>query len=124
MSRPGKYLRLIFRDPARREKLLAAYIHHRNLYSKGNGEIGSILAIVNFQSAMVTWLFLKSIIPGIPLWCLGVGFSAAIVGRTILKWAFGYYWDKYRVFDAEAEWSNRRNPTLSAIREGVEHGHL
>jgi hypothetical protein len=116
MSRIGKIARLFTSDKARVDRLIKLYIHHRNLYSKGNGEIGSIVAIVNFQSAMVTWLFLRSIFPSLPLWVLAVGFVVAVVGRTVLKWYVGYIWDRKRIFDFEADWGNERNPAIKFIQ--------
>jgi hypothetical protein len=124
MSRAGRYLRLVFHDQDHRARVLSAYIHHRNLYAKGSSEIGGLFQIVNFQSGMVAWLFLKSIFPDLPLWALAAGFFAAVVGRTVLKWYLGYCWDKHRVFDAETEWQNARNPTLVEIHKGVRDGHI
>lgn len=117
MSRIGRYCRLFFRDPIRREKMLQTYIHHRNLYSKGNGEFGFLWELVKPQNMMITWLFLRDLWPATPLWVILAGFPLFVAMKLTFKWSVGWFWDRYNVFDLEQNWANQRNPLAKEIND-------
>lgn len=122
MANPGKYFRIIFNNPERRERYFSKYIHHRNLYTKGNGELSFVWAIINPQGLMIAWLFLKTTFPGIPLWVLYIVFPVSIILKAIAKWWFGCYWDKKRLFEYEHDWSNKRDPIMKEISKEMLNG--
>lgn len=125
MSRIGRYLTLVTRDPEQRAKLLDSYIHHRNLYTKGNGEFGFLWELIKPQNMMITWLFLRDLWPQTPIWVVLVGFPVFIVIKLAAKWALGYWWDRYNMFDRERNWANQRDPLAKNLndkllnREGI-----
>jgi hypothetical protein len=118
MSRAGRFISRFWRDPKKKDRILQNYIHHRNLYAKGNGELGFVWELVRPQNMMITWLFIRDVFPGIPLWVLIVGFPLTIAVKLASKWAVGWWWDREAVFQREADWQNERNPfTETVIRK-------
>ena len=97
---------------------LQIYIHHRNLYAKGHGEVGFIRNIFPFQSLMILWLFLKSI-GDIPNWFVYIGVPVLITVKLILYWFVGYLWEQHKIFDKENDWNNERNKAMRKINEGT-----
>ena len=49
--------------------------------------------------------------------------TLAVVGLGILIiasfWVIGYFWDSIRGYQYEAEWGNKRNPTIAYIKRKV-----
>jgi hypothetical protein len=117
MSRAGKLIRLLVHDKAKVDRFIALYIHHRNLYGKGESEISFVRRIASFQSLMITWLFLRNLFPAIPTWIILVAIPVLIVSRTLANWFVGYLWDSRRLFDKETDWNNDRNPAIKFIQQ-------
>lgn len=92
------------------------YIHHRNLYNKGQGEVNFIRGLAPLQPLMVLWLFLKSIFgEDVPNWLVYFGIPFIIVSKAVLHWWIGYMWEEHRVFDKENDWNNKRNEAMRII---------
>lgn len=104
------------------ERWVRFYIHNRNLYSKGYGEYAVVKQLFSFQTVMVSWLFLKSIWPGLDNWIVGVGIPVMVVSRVCLGWSLGWWWDRYKIFDKENDWQNVRNPIQKAVSETLLDG--
>ena len=122
MASPGKWFKKAFRDHERREKCFKTYIHHKNLYVKGESEIGFFRqAFFGFQSMAVAWLFIRDIWPGFPTWVV-VFAPLLLVVKTVVYWSFGYWWDRNRIFDHEHTWSNQRNPIAKYISQDLLKG--
>lgn len=102
-----------------RDSWIRFYIHHRNLYSKGYGEYSVVKQLFQFQTVMVGWLFLKSIWPELPNWIVGVVIPVVISGRVLVGWCLGWWWNKYKLFDRESDWTNARNPVLNGLDEKI-----
>ncbi len=123
MGRPGKYFKMFFRDPARRRKMWNRYVHHKSIYAKGQGEVGFILsAVLGFQAMMVWWLFIRDMVPGIPRWVFVVTVPVLLIGKMLLFYAIGYFWDKEKIFNIEQTWSNERNPIAKGISTQLLNG--
>jgi len=82
------------------------YVHHRNLLSKGNTEIGLILT--SFSQGLLVWLTLRDAFSIGRRWVILVLLMAVIV-NIIVKWAFGWFYNRYHMFDREHAWNTRRN---------------
>lgn len=104
----------------RLDKWLRVYIHHRNLYSKGNGELGFFRTLAPLQSLMVLWLFLKSILGDIPHVFLYAGIPMIVASKIVIHWYIGYLWEEHRIFDKEADWTNKRNEAMRVVINGKE----
>ena len=115
MSHALSLVRIFTHNPERIKRVMKWYIHHRNLYIKGNAEWGSIRNMVSVQTLMVTWLFLKSIFPVVPSIWLYIGIPLCIAGRILCGWGIGWWWDRNRLYDREADWQNARNPVLDGL---------
>lgn len=122
MSRVDKLLLLIFKDRSRREHAFELYIHHKNLYSKGNGEISFWVGMANIDTFLLLSIFIKANFPWIPFWLYCVLFPSLIVARTGVAWFIGWWWDRNGLFDAEASWGNKRNPVLNGLDNKVLRG--
>lgn len=112
----------IFFNGERTDRILRAYIHHRNLYAKGAAEMSFFKTVVEIQGVMVGWLFIKSIMPNIPTVLLAVGAVVLLASKVALCWAIGLWWDSNRHFDKEADWSNKRNPTIDLLGKKLDGG--
>lgn len=112
----------IFFHGDRADRILRAYIHHRNLYAKGATEMAFFRTIVEFQGVMVGWLFVKSIWPAIPMTLLVAGCCLALSTKVAFCWLVGWWWDSNRHFDKEADWSNKRNPTIDLLGKKLDGG--
>src|SRR3990167_11056168 len=97
---------------------LKTYIHHRNLYAKGHGEVGFIRSLIPLQSLMILWLFLKSI-GEIPNWFAYIGIPVILLSIIALHWVVGYLWEQHKIFDKENDWNNERNKAMRKINEGT-----
>ncbi len=122
MSRIDRVLFLIFRDRSRRERMFAAYIHHKNLYSKGNGEISFWVGMANIDTFLLLSIFVKTQFPWIPLWLYVVLFPILIFLRTGAAWFIGWWWDRNDLFARESDWTNKRNPTIDALGRKLDNG--
>jgi hypothetical protein len=78
-SRLEYLIKLFIKKTERRDTILKAYIHHRNLYAKGTAEL--------------------------------------VFVRT--NWVLGWWWDKNRIFDKEADWNNERNPVIDGLNKKI-----
>ena len=101
---------------------MGLYIHHRNLYNKGENEIGFVRRLIGFQPLMITWLFIKSLFPGLPNWIIIAAIPLAVVSKIVANWVLGYLWDKRQLFDAETTWSNERNKLAKSIQRSLMNG--
>ena len=100
------------------DKLLSEkYIHHRNLLTRGQIELGIILALLN--TGMLLGIFLKSVL-GIAtsLTFLITISSVLIVG--ICEYLFGWFYERAQLFDIENTWLTDRTPVLKRIEKMVE----
>lgn len=125
MGIAGNIVTKIF-SPERSNRLLRGYIHHRNLYNKGQAELGVFRNLVSYQAVLVTYLSADNIVTklglDLPLWMVFAGLALAVAVKIACQWFVGYLWDKNRVFDKEADWSNNRNPVAKALNQQVLHG--
>ncbi len=119
MSRVDRILYLIFRDRSRRERIFESYVHHKNLYNKGNGEISFWVGMANIDTFLLLSIFVKTQMPWVPLWMYFALFPILIFARTGAAWAIGWWWDKNKLFDTEASWTNKRNPTINALGKKI-----
>lgn len=90
------------------------FICQRNRLGKGTSLIydpKNILQIVVLGAMYVKMFF--GIDLSLPL--------QAIAGILMLLalWGVGYVWDKIRMYDVEAEWSNKRNPFVKEMRDKI-----
>jgi hypothetical protein len=122
MAKPGKWFRILVKDPGRRKRLFEAYIHHKNLYNKGNSEVGFLASIVRPQSYMVAWLFLRDLIPSVPLWVVGAALPVFVITKTAVFYGIGWYWDRKELFHYEDNWNNERSYLGRALNEKVCNG--
>lgn len=99
----------------RLESWMRFYIHHRNLYGKGRGEVDFLRSLAPLQSLMLLWLFLKSVFGDIPNWVVYIGIPVIVIGKAVLHWCVGYLWEENRVFDKENDWNNDRNEAMRKI---------
>ena len=109
MSRVGQWARLLAKDNQQANRWVDLYIHHRNLYNKGEGEIGFARRLVGIQPLMLTWLFVKNLFPALPNWVVVVAIPVVIVTKIVANWTMGYVWEKKNFFEREQTWSNERN---------------
>lgn len=121
-NRAERCLSFFVRDKARLGRCVGWYIHHRNLYLKGKGEVGFVLGLVNGQSLMIGWLFFRDLFPWMKVWM----FVPVVVLLSVLKivsyWVMGWWWDVYNYYDRESDWANRRNPISKAVSETLLNG--
>jgi len=123
MGSPGKYFRQFFREADLRQHVWARFVHHKNIYAKGQGEIGFLAsAVFGFQGIMVACLFLRDFIPGLPRWVFLVVVPMMLMGKIILFYAIGYFWDKEKIFKHEKSWQNHRDPMAECISKKLLHG--
>ena len=115
-----KRLALLFFRGDRADGILRSYIHHRNLYAKGASEVSQLKTVVEVQGVMVGWLFVKSLFPNAPIFLMAIGAVLALSLKVALCWVIGFWWDRNRIFDKEADWSNARNPTIDALGKKLE----
>lgn len=122
IGRFQKYLQFVVRDRERLEYWIGLYIHHRNLYNKGQGELGFFKTLVNVPSLMMFWLFVRSLVPEFPFW-LFISSVPVLMGiKIISNWVVGWWWDKHDFYDRESDWGNNRNPIQKAISETLLNG--
>ena len=122
---------ILHQEPETLNRVLRFYIHHRNLYNKGQAELGFFRNIVSFQPLLITWLtadrFLEKMHWAIPMWVVFGVLALVVMLKVIAQWFVGYWWDEKRVFDKENDWSNNRNPIQKTVNDmllngkGIEH---
>lgn len=122
MSRFYKFLSLFMHDRERMDKLLRLYIHHKNLFNKGRGELGFIMGLFNPGFIMIGWLFLRDIFPNLPHWVLFVILPVSMLFEIGVSWIVGHWWDINQVYDKEADWNNSRNPISKAVSKTLLKG--
>ena len=95
--------------------LIQIYVLHKNKFNKGYGEHINILGI--FEKAFIGVAGVKYLFnrPDISLFYI----VPIVIISLIYFWVFGHLWDKFKGFDIEAEFSNRRNPTLQKIKKNI-----
>lgn len=115
-----------FFSPERANKWLRVYIHHRNLYNKGQAELGVFRNLVSYQAVLVTYLSADNLLTklglDLALWVVFAGLAVAVGLKILLQWSLGWWWDRNRVFQKEADWSNVRNPVQKAVSEHLLDG--
>jgi hypothetical protein len=122
MASPGKWCKGIIKDPVSRETWFRRYVHHKNLYCKGESEIGFFRqAFFGFQSMAVGWLFIRNIWPDFPTWVIWLA-PLLLMVKTAVYWSVGYFWDRNRIFDHEHSWGNQRNPIMKYISHDLLKG--
>jgi len=112
--------------PATANRLIRGYIHHRNLYTKGQAELGILRNLVSYQALLITYLSADNLMTklglDLPLWMVFAGLAVAVVLKIIMQWSLGWWWDRNRIFDKEADWSNTRNPLQKEISKSLLNG--
>jgi len=106
-----------FKDKICLDRWLRVYIHHKNLFTKGRGEIDFVRGLTSYQGIILAWLFVKSLWPAIPYWVVVIGAPAYFVLEVTICWSLGRWWDKNKIFQKEADWGNKRDPVARAINE-------
>lgn len=119
MANPGKYFRIFLKDKYKRNRIFKKYIHHKNIYNKGNSEIGFLRTVFGLQSYMILWLFMRDIFPGIPVWIVIAAIPLIVITKTSIYYLMGLFWDKHRLFHEEHAWQNKRNPIMKEISKKV-----
>lgn len=122
MRRPKHHVGFWFKDKRKLDRWLRFYIHHKNLFSKGRGEVSFILGLFNPGFIMIGWLFLRDLFPGLPHWVLFVILPVSMICEIGISWTLGYWWDINQVYDKEADWGNTRNPIQKAVSETLLDG--
>lgn len=107
----------IFTNNDRIDRFLRFYIHHKALYSKGWGELGFIRNLFSPNTLMVGWLFLKSFFPHTPYWVLFIIIPMCVLCELGIGWSLGYWWDKQKAFQKEADWHIKRNAALKGVTD-------
>lgn len=113
-------------EPNKRDRILRMYIHHRNLYAKGQGELGILRNLISYQALLVTWLsadkFIEKIGWNVPMWMVFSVLAFLIICKILIQWLAGWWWDKNGVFDKELDWANKRNPIQRTISDRLLNG--
>jgi len=126
MDKKQRYARLLFRDKAKGDRVLDRYIHHRNLYNKGQAELGFFRNLVSYQAILVTYLAVDRILAklgwSVSMWIIFMVLALLVVLKVGFQWYVGYWWDKHQVFDREADWGNKRNLITKAISQKLLDG--
>jgi len=122
MSRFKRYLGILLKDEEKLDRWLRFYIHHRNLYGKGQGEVAQFKALISLQAVMITWLFLKTTFPWLENWMFFAFVPFLVTFKVILHWYVGHWWDTHNVYDKEADWGNVRNPIQKKVSEKLLEG--
>lgn len=115
MSRVRRLIGLFVRDRERLDRWMKLYIHHRNLYAKGQAEFGFVKGLVSLQAIMITWMFLKTTFPFLDNWMFFTFAPILVVLKILLHWVLGYWWEMNNFYDREADWANTRNPVLNGL---------
>lgn len=89
------------------------YIHHRNLFNKGKGELSWLTFIIQLLGLPWLFVFAEELKKN---WLLLI---AAALTYASFCYLIGWYWEKRRHFDLENEWGNERNPMLKKISKAV-----
>jgi hypothetical protein len=113
-------LKFFIKDKEKIERIIKAYIHHRNLYCKGQSEFGFAKSLVSLQAIMITWLFLKSTFPFLENWMFFTFAPALVVFKIIFQWWLGYWWEINDFYDRESDWCNKRNPVIDKLGKTLE----
>ncbi len=119
MSRPGRWISLLVANKLRHKRWLDLYIHHRNLYNKGEGEIGFVRRLFGFQTLMIAWLFVRDIVPTLPIWIIGVSVPILLLLKCFSNWFIGWWWDRKGYFAREHTWNNKRDPIATTLNKKV-----
>lgn len=101
-------------------RLIDAYIHNRNLFSKGDHEVSWVWGFLNL--GMVASLYVDRWFPDLPGWATKTALAGLFVLRLFGPWLFGYIWDKKGWYDREHTWGNRRNPIMRVLSEKTLEG--
>jgi hypothetical protein len=121
MASPGKWFKLFFRDPEKRRRMFNLYIHHKNIYCKGESEIGFIRHVLGFQSVAVYYLVAEKVSDRlgmvIPMEWIACAIPVAFSLKIIIYYSVGWLWDHFELFDAEHTWGNKRDPILKVLSE-------
>ena len=82
------------------------FIRHKNYLAKGIGESGHVRSLVyivvgagGMTGALDFWQMIS----------IGIIY-------IITSYVFGFAWDKYKLYDEEAEFGNERNPFVKEMR--------
>lgn len=87
------------------------YIHHRNYFNKGWGEINSIrqLAQIDTIFAGVLKIF------GVSNKTTAVILIILTISTVLICWWIGKWWDKNNAYYYENQWSNERNELYKKV---------
>lgn len=91
------------------------FIHHRNLLIRGHGELS--LVISGIQQGMLIWLILRDMFPPsimkrsyiVPVVMI------CIVLISLIKWIWGWLFDKYKLVDQDMSWIMTRTPEMQEL---------
>jgi hypothetical protein len=122
VSNAFKWFGLFIKDHDRLDRWMRFYIHHRNLYAKGQGEAAAVKSLVSLQALMLTWLFLKTTFPFLETWMFFTFAPFLVAFKIGFHWWLGYWWDVHNFYDRENDWGNQRNPIQKSISETLLNG--
>ena len=88
-------------------KMVAFYIKHMNLYTKGTG-VASSLRLISIERVVTAIAALKIIMPEVDPWILAIPAVIYYPLRTIMNWAVGLFWEVSDGYSMEAEWAQKR----------------
>lgn len=99
---------------ATRSALIDFYITQRNYINKGMSETLWLQKII--QIIMIIGIFMGIFYEDSVNFPLLVAF--VLIGG-FSWWLVGFIWDKIKGYHMEAEWGNRRNPTITEIKQNT-----
>jgi len=99
-----------------RQKLINRYVHHRNLLLKGYQDNAVLNAVIT--NSILIWLFLRDFfsLSRRMIWIVPVIMATILLGLYI----YGLIWEKKRIFQADYDWHQTRQPISMKIMELVE----
>jgi len=129
MSRPGFWLGKIISDEKKVRKYLSFYVHHRNLYNMGEGEIAFLRRLPGFQTSAIAWLFIKELFPTASNWWMLV-LPVVIIIKVLANWSLGKWLYKQKFPDVQSDWHNHVDPVARTLskkllnNEGITYERL
>ena len=103
----------LFHFPKSKEDFWDKYITVRKYLDKGHAEFYWLKGLATMVLIPSAWL--KVYFPQISIYFTII---FAVVG-FVVWFSIGFFWDKYKIYQREAEWSNKRNSTLQEIKNNT-----
>ena len=91
------------------------YIHHRNLFLKGYGEVSMVIGL--FNQAMLLWLFVRDFAGLSRRWIWIVPACMCLV--SIGLYVVGWIWERRGLFREDLRWQTERNPMWLEMMEMI-----